>query len=72
MGKWFIILIGDQHEVLQTITKHFEYVKDAFAVNDCNSVLEALDIMTAVDNHSDPIALIISHRGMPNKISLDF
>jgi two-component system chemotaxis response regulator CheY len=72
MEKLYIILVEDQREVLQAIAKDLEYFEDVFIIEECESAMEAFEVMNAIDQKGDYIALIISDHVMPNKSGVDF
>ena len=72
MEKINIIVVEDQQEVLQAISKDLSVLEDAFIVEECLSASEALEVMNDIDQSGDYVALIISDQVMPNKSGIEF
>jgi two-component system, chemotaxis family, chemotaxis protein CheY len=72
MEKLNIIVIEDQREVLQAISKDLIVLESAFLVEECESAAEAKQVMDEIDNKGDYVALIISDQVMPSKTGVEF
>jgi two-component system, chemotaxis family, chemotaxis protein CheY len=67
-----IIVLEDQREVLQAISKDLIPLEDLISVEECESASEALEVMTEIDRKGDYVAVIISDHVMPVKTGVDF
>jgi two-component system, chemotaxis family, chemotaxis protein CheY len=67
-----IILVEDQREVLQAVSKDLEFFEDAFGIEECESAAEAWDIMKRIHKNGDHVAVVISDHVMPGKSGVDF
>jgi two-component system, chemotaxis family, chemotaxis protein CheY len=72
MEKINIIVIEDQREVLQAISKDLTVLESAFLVEECESTAEARQVMEEIDRKGDYVALIISDQVMPNQTGVEF
>lgn len=67
-----IIVIEDQREVLQAISKDLIVLEGKFQVEECESAAEARQVMEEIDSKGDYVGLIISDQVMPNKTGVEF
>jgi two-component system, chemotaxis family, chemotaxis protein CheY len=67
-----IIVVEDQREVLQAISKDLIALEDAFLVEECESAAEAEQVMDEIHRKGDFIGLIITDQVMPNKTGVEF
>lgn len=67
-----IIVIEDQREVLQAISKDLIILEAAFSVEECESAAEAKQVMEEAYQKGDYIALIISDQVMPSKTGVEY
>lgn len=72
MEKIYILLVEDQREVLQAVSKDLAYFERAFVIEECESATEAMSIMESIDRKGDFVALIISDHVMPEISGVDF
>jgi two-component system, chemotaxis family, chemotaxis protein CheY len=67
-----IIVVEDQREVLQAISKDLIVLEDAFLVEECESAAEAEQVMDEIYRKGDFIGVIITDQVMPNKTGVEF
>jgi two-component system, chemotaxis family, chemotaxis protein CheY len=67
-----IIIVEDQPEVLQAISKDLRSLEDILTVEECQSAAEAMDVMRDIEANGDFVAVIISDHIMPQKTGVDF
>lgn len=72
MEKINIIVVEDQREVLQAISKDLTTLENFLSVEECESAAEAADVMNEIYSNGDHVALIISDHVMPMKTGVDF
>ena len=72
MENIYIIVVEDQREVLQAISKDLIALEDAFLVEECESAAEAEQVMDEVYRSGDYVGLIITDQVMPNKTGVEF
>jgi two-component system chemotaxis response regulator CheY len=72
MENIVIIIIEDQREVLEAVSKDLSFFEDAFILEECDSADEAEELMEDLDSEGDYIGLIISDHIMPGKTGVDF
>jgi two-component system, chemotaxis family, chemotaxis protein CheY len=67
-----IIIVEDQREVLQAISKDLIPLEDILFVEECESAMEAAEVMNEIERKGDHVALVISDHVMPIKNGVDF
>lgn len=67
-----IILIEDQREVLQAVSRDLIVLEGVFAVEECESAAEAHEVLEEIERRGDYAALIISDQVMPKKTGVEF
>lgn len=67
-----IIVVEDQREVLQAISKDLIVLEDAFLVEECESAAEAESVMDEIYRKGDYVGVIITDQVMPNKTGVEF
>lgn len=71
MAKPAIVCVDDQREVLAALVRDLDDLTSHFAIVDCESAGEAMDVLNDLDASGDPIALIISDHVMPGTSGVD-
>jgi two-component system, chemotaxis family, chemotaxis protein CheY len=72
MEKINIIVVEDQREVLHAITKDLISLEDFVSIEECESALEAKQVMQQLLTEGQHIGLVISDHVMPEKTGVDF
>lgn len=72
MNKLTIIYVDDQRQILSTLSKDLEIFSDYINLEECESAIEAKEIMEQVDAEGDMVAIIISDHIMPQKTGIEF
>lgn len=72
MDKLNIIYVDDQREVLSTLSKDLQVFEDYLILEECESALEAIDLMDEIDANGDYTAVIISDHIMPDMSGVEF
>lgn len=72
MEKIYILCIDDQREVLNAVVEDLELFEQAFPIEECESVAEALEVIEDIDRKGDYLGLVISDHVMPDKNGIDF
>jgi two-component system, chemotaxis family, chemotaxis protein CheY len=67
-----IIVVDDQREVLQAISKDLIILEDAFLIEECESAVEAEQVMDEIHRKGDYVGLIVTDQVMPNKTGVEF
>jgi len=72
MEKINIICVDDQREVLSAVLQDLSPLAAFFNIEDCESAIEALEVMDSLDAEGEYIALVISDHVMPEKTGVEF
>ncbi len=72
MDLFNIICIDDQREVLAALLKDLDYFKEYVEVSDCESALEAKELLEELDSREEMVPVIICDHVMPVKSGIDF
>jgi two-component system chemotaxis response regulator CheY len=72
MKKPNIICIDDQREVLAAIKKDLDFFSPGFSIVDCESAMEADEIMNDLSAEKEEVAVIICDHIMPGENGIDF
>jgi two-component system chemotaxis response regulator CheY len=72
MEKIFILCIDDQREVLSALSEDLSVFEDYFELEECESAVEALDVIENIDQEGDYLGLIISDHVMPDMTGVEF
>ncbi|WP_394147516.1 response regulator [Shewanella atlantica] len=72
MEKINIICVDDQREVLSAVLQDLSPLTAFFNIEDCESAIEALEVMDDLDAEGEYIALVISDHVMPEKTGVEF
>jgi len=72
MEKINIICVDDQREVLSAVLQDLSPLTAFFNIEDCESAIEALEVMDSLDAEGEYIALVISDHVMPEKTGVEF
>ncbi len=72
MKKPAILCIDDQREVLAALMKDLEPLEEHFALIECESALEAHQVLDDLDDRGEPLALIVCDHVMPGQSGIDF
>jgi len=72
MEKINIICVDDQREVLSAVLQDLSPLAAFFNIEDCESAIEALEVMDDLDAEGEYIALVISDHVMPEKTGVEF
>ncbi len=72
MNKLAIIYVDDQREILSTLSKDLEIFSEYINLEECESAIEAIDIIEQIDAEGDHIAMIISDHIMPEMSGVEF
>ncbi len=72
MEKIFILCIDDQREVLSALSEDLAVFEDYFELEECESAVEALDVIDSIDQEGDYLGLIISDHVMPDMTGVEF
>lgn len=67
-----IVCVDDQREVLAAVIKDLHDLADVYDLIDCESGLEALEVIDDINAGGQDIALIISDHVMPGMSGLEF
>ena len=62
-----IVCVDDQREVLTALRNDIEVLAPAFGISECESALEAEDLLNEFDADGNPVGLIICDQVMPQK-----
>ncbi|CAH0533519.1 hypothetical protein VST7929_01389 [Vibrio stylophorae] len=71
MDKLNIICVDDQREVLSAVLKDLEPLSQLFAIEDCESGDEALELMDELDAEGEYVALVVSDHVMPGMTGVE-
>ncbi len=71
MEKLNIICVDDQREVLSAVLQDLERLNIWLNIEDCESAIEALDLMDELDANGEFVALVISDHVMPEKTGVE-
>ena len=71
MEKLFIIIVDDQREVVNTVTKDIEQLADLAQIEECESGEEVLELIDEIDSEGDYVAVIISDHVMPGMTGVE-
>ncbi len=72
MDKLTIVYVDDQREILSTLSKDLEIFSDYVNLEECESAVEAMEIVEQIDNDGDMVAVIISDHIMPEMSGVEF
>ncbi len=72
MDKLTIVYVDDQREVLSTLSKDLEIFSDYVNLEECESAIEALEIIEEIDDEGDKLAIVISDHIMPEMSGVEF
>ncbi len=72
MEKLYIICIEDQREVLNTVVDHLTFFEEFLSIEECESALEAKELLEEIDDSGDYVAVLISDHVMPDQTGVDF
>jgi len=72
MEKIFILCIDDQREVLSALSEDLSVFEDFFELEECESAVEALDVIDNIDQEGNYLGLIISDHVMPDMTGVEF
>lgn len=72
MNKINIICVDDQREVLNTLSKELQVFEKYLTIEDCESAVEALELIEEIDNGGNYVAVIISDHIMPEMSGVEF
>tara|TARA_B100002003_G_C14002015_1_gene483686 strand:- start:178 stop:663 length:486 start_codon:yes stop_codon:yes gene_type:complete len=72
MEKLNIICVDDQREVLATLNKDLDPLKNYFNIIECESADEAQEVLNEIDDEGEQVPLIICDHIMPGKNGIDF
>ena len=72
MGNISIIVVEDQREVLHAISRDLTVLEDFLSVEECESAVEAFELVSSIEAAGDFVALIISDHVMPGQRGVDF
>ncbi len=72
MDKLTIVYVDDQREVLSTLSKDLEIFSDYVNLEECESAIEALEIIEDLDDEGDKLAIVISDHIMPEMSGVEF
>ncbi len=72
MNKLTIVYVDDQREILSTLSKDLEPFSELVNLEECESGVEALEIIEEVDSEGDMVAIIISDHIMPEMSGVEF
>ncbi|PID88054.1 MAG: hypothetical protein CSB06_02210 [Bacteroidia bacterium] len=72
MNKLTIIYVDDQREILSTLSKDLESFSKYVNLEECESAIEALEIIDQIDADGDLLAVVISDHIMPEMSGVEF
>ena len=72
MEKLYIVCVEDQREVIAVVTEQLKMFEKFFVIEECESAVEALELLDEIDSEGDKIALIISDHVMPELTGVKF
>ncbi len=72
MSKLNIVYVDDQREILTTLSKDLQIFTDYVNIEECESAVEALEIIDEIDAEGGMIAIIISDHIMPEMSGVEF
>ncbi len=72
MNKLTIVYVDDQREVLSTLSKDLEIFSEHINIEECESAIEAIEIIEDIDSEGDMVAIIISDHIMPEMSGVEF
>ncbi len=72
MEKLTIVYVDDQREVLSTLSTDLEIFSEYVNLEECESAIEALEIIEEIDDEGDMLAIVISDHIMPEMSGVEF
>ncbi|MCP3933445.1 MAG: response regulator [Bacteroidetes bacterium] len=72
MEKIYIICVEDQREVLHAIVKDLSVFEEIFPIEECETAVEAEELLDEIDAEGDNVGVIVSDHVMPGKSGVDF
>ncbi len=72
MNNLTIVYVDDQREILSTLSKDLEVFSEFVNIEECESAVEAIEIIEEVDAEGDMVAIIISDHIMPEMSGVEF
>ncbi|PIE85991.1 MAG: hypothetical protein CSA05_02740 [Bacteroidia bacterium] len=72
MDKLAIVYVDDQREVLSTLSSDLEIFSEYVNLEECESAVEALEIIDEIDGEGDMLAIVISDHIMPEMSGVEF
>ncbi len=72
MDKLTIVYVDDQREILSTLSKDLEIFSEYVNLEECESAVEAIEIIEQIDSEGDMVAIIISDHIMPEMSGVEF
>ncbi|MBK6946869.1 MAG: response regulator [Haliscomenobacter sp.] len=72
MEKIFLLCIEDQREVLNAVVEDLAIFEEAFPIEECESVAEAITVIEDIYDAGLHLAVVISDHVMPDKNGIDF
>ncbi len=72
MDKLTIVYVDDQREVLSTLSTDLEIFSEYVNLEECESAIEALEIIEEIDEEGDMLAIVISDHIMPEMSGVEF
>ncbi len=72
MEKLTIVYVDDQREVLSTLSQDLELFSEYVNLEECESAIEALEIIEEIDAEGDMLAIVISDHIMPEMSGVEF
>ncbi len=72
MEKLYIICVDDQREVLHNITRDLRILNDWTVIEECESAMEAQELLEDLTTDGLPVALVICDHIMPEISGVEF
>ncbi len=72
MNDLAIIYVDDQREILSTLSKDLEMFSEYINIEECESAVEAIEIIEEIDAEGGKVAIIISDHIMPEMSGVEF
>lgn len=72
MEKLFIVCVEDQREILTIVAQQLKRFESHIYLEECESAIEALEVMDEIDSNGDKIAVVISDHVMPEMTGVKF
>ncbi len=72
MEKLFIVCVEDQVEVLNTISEQLSYFEEYVTVEECETAVEAIELLSDIERKGNLTAVVVSDHVMPGMTGVDF